>query len=53
VTSACLLLLQDALARITHGIEALEDGDTYLAAAILDGLAADLSAAIEQRREAA
>lgn len=53
VTSGCVHMLKDALARITRATEALEDGDAYLASAILDGLAADLWAVIEHMREAA
>ena len=51
--STCVLLLRDALARVIRAHEALADGDLTLAEAILDDLAADLWAAIEQREKAA
>jgi hypothetical protein len=54
VSARLALVLRDALARVIRAAEAIEDGETDFAAAILDELAADLWMEIEEReREAA
>jgi hypothetical protein len=50
--SGLLAVVQDALARIVRVIEALEDGETGIAGAILRDLEDDLAAVIERERSA-
>jgi hypothetical protein len=48
VTSADVLILRDALARVIRASEAHEDGEADLVAAILEDLASDLWLEIER-----